>query len=71
MSSLQNLARKGLTNVGFIIYEIQWQSSEGNFTIDTSVIDKISLKIIYLKFHSNLPGTNELTFYMLNFLEGT
>ena len=35
----------------------QWQSSEGNFTKIRQVsINKVSLKITHLKFHSNFPG---------------
>ena len=38
------------------ISKVQWHPSESNFTRVT----EISLKITYLKFHSNLPGVNEL-----------
>ena len=41
---------------------LPWQSSEGNrisFSNQPTII-KISLKVAYLKFHSNLPGANEL-----------
>ena len=44
-----------LNQCSFIIREVQWHSSKGNFTRDSSAIDKkIDLKITYL------PGTNEL-----------
>ena len=47
-----------LNQCWLIISEVQRHSSEDNFTIDTSAINH--LKIPYLKFHSNLPGANEL-----------
>ena len=45
-----------------IISKVHWNSSEGNFAKDTSATNKkkISLKITFLKFLSNLPGANEL-----------
>ena len=37
--------------------EVQWHSSEGNYTRDTSAIStKISLKVTYLRCHSNAQG---------------
>ena len=44
------------------ISKVQWCSSEGNFAWGSQPsVTKISLKIIYLLFYWNLPGTNELT----------
>ena len=48
-----------LNQCWLIISEILWQSSKGNFTRNTS-ITKLNLKIIYLKFYSNLRGVDEL-----------
>ena len=49
----------------FITSKVQWCSSEGTFTWDiTTISTKISLKIIFLRFYWNLPGTNELSFYV-------
>ena len=42
------------------IRKVQWYSYEDNFRSDISPITEISLKIIYTKFHWNLPGANEL-----------
>ena len=41
------------TNVDITISMVQWQSPEGSFTIT------------HLKFHSNLPGANKLTWIIL------
>ena len=49
-----------LNQCWLIISKVQWHPSEINVTRDTSVTE-ISLKITYLNFCSNLPGTNELT----------
>ena len=51
-----------LNQCWLIINKVQWHSSEGNFAKDipATKIIKISLKITYLKFHSNHPGVNEL-----------
>ena len=50
-----------LNQCWFTISKVHWHSFEYNFTRDTSaVIHWISLKITDLKFHSNLPGANEL-----------
>ena len=47
-----------------IIIKVQWHSSDRNFTLDhQSLIRKTSLKIAYLKFPSNIPGSNEFTRY--------
>ena len=52
-----------LNHCWLIFSKVQWHPSESNFTRDTSAIShfKISWKIIYLKFCSNLPGANELS----------
>ena len=50
-----------LNQCWLIISQVRWQSCEGNSQeIPQPSITKISLKIPYLKFHSNLPGVNEL-----------
>ena len=42
-----------------IISMVQWHPSACNFTEDTSLITNISLIIIHLQLHSNLPGANK------------
>ena len=44
----------------FIIRKVQWQSSEVNFNTRHEPSIKISLKIIYLKSHSNFSEISEL-----------
>ena len=44
-----------------IISKVEWYSSKGKFTRDTSAINHWNWKIKYLKFHWNFPGANELT----------
>ena len=47
------------------ICKIHWLSSDGNFTmIPQPSITKIGLIINHPKFHSDLPGTNELISYL-------
>ena len=44
-----------------IISEVQWQSPDGIWPeIPQPPITKISLKMTFLKFYSNLPGANKL-----------
>ena len=43
-----------------IISKVEWRSYKGKFARDTS-INEIIWKIKYLKFHSNVPGGNELS----------
>ena len=54
-----------------IVSEVQWHLSKRNFIGDTPTINvtKISVKITYTKFHSNLPGFNELTICDFPFLD--
>ena len=47
-----------LNQCWLIISNVQWHSSKGKFTRDTSAINHCKIK--YLKFHSNFPGANEL-----------
>ena len=49
-----------LNQCWLIISKVQWHPSESNFTRESSSVPEIRLKIIYLKFCSNLPGTNDL-----------
>ena len=50
-----------LNQCWLIINEVEWHSSMGNFTRDTTAIKHWNyLKIKCLKCHSNLPGANEL-----------
>ena len=50
-----------LNQCRLIITEVYWHSSERNSQqIPQPPITKIGLKITYPKFHSNLPGANEL-----------
>ena len=46
-----------------IITKVPWCSSEGNFTwkISQTLVTKISLKIVFLRFYWNLPRANELS----------
>ena len=44
-----------------IFGKVQWHLSEGNFTVTSQLsVTKFSLKITFLKFHSNIPGANEI-----------
>ena len=54
-----------LNQCWLIITKVQWCLSEGNFAWDITAISvtKINLKIIFLRFHWNLPGSNELTIW--------
>ena len=47
--------------------KIQWHSAGGGISqeIHQPSITKISLKMTYLKFHSNLPGANELIHHVV------
>ena len=57
-----------LNQCRLIISKVQWHSSDGNsMTRDTSAT-KISLRITYLKFISNLPGANMLNSHVHNCL---
>ena len=51
-----------LNHSRLIISKVIWHPSESNSTRDTSAINcsNASLKITYQKFHSDLPGSNEL-----------
>ena len=51
-----------LNQCWLIISDVPWQSPEANFIRDIipPSIYKITLSITYPKFHSNLPGANEL-----------
>ena len=50
-----------LNQCRLIISKVEWHSSKGEFTRDTSaIITEIIWKIKDLKFHSNFPGANEL-----------
>ena len=62
--SLSQATSHYLNQCWHIIREVQWQSAEANFTrhVHQQSIFKITLKITCLKFHSNLPGVNELMF---------
>ena len=52
-----------LNQCWLIISEVQWHSYSGNFTTDASTINHYNLfKSTCLKFQSNFPGTNELSF---------
>ena len=61
-----------LNQCWLIISKVQWHSLQGNLTRDNLVINKIylviskiSLKSMSLTFHSNIPGANELPFFLL------
>ena len=50
-----------LNQYWLIISKVEWYSSKGKFTRDTSAINQWNyLKIKYPKFRSNFPGANEL-----------
>ena len=46
-----------------IISKVEWHSSKGNLTTDTSAITEIIWKIYFLKCQSNFPVANELLTY--------
>ena len=51
--------RHYLNQCQLVISEVQWHSYEGE-KISRLSITKFSLEITYLRFHPNVPGTNEL-----------
>ena len=51
-----------LNQCWLLISKVEWHSSKGKFTRDTSAINhEVICEIKYLNFHSNFPGVNELT----------
>ena len=62
--------RHYLNQYWLIISGVHWNSSEGNFTIDTlsnPLVTKISLKMINFLFVTNHPGANEIIRSILPF----
>ena len=54
-------------NQCWVLNKVEWHSSKGNFTRDTSAINHWNYlkKIKYLKCHSNFPGANELNVFSI------
>ena len=49
-----------LNQCWLIISEVQWHSSQGNFIPPQLSINKLNLKMMYVKFNSIIPRANEL-----------